>query len=100
MTGYRNDVAAFIHLSDAVVVASIGTEAQSRIVPQSFASARTVVTTNVGGLTELVINEMNGLVVPPEDSAAMSTALLRLLEDKNLKHNLETAAYIIGRAQS
>lgn len=93
MTGYRNDIAAFIHLSDFVVVASIGTEAQSRIVPQSFATSRTVITTDTGGLTELVSNEINGLVVKSKNSEALSNAMLRLLEDKTLKQNLEHAAY-------
>jgi glycosyltransferase involved in cell wall biosynthesis len=93
MTGYRNDIAAFIHLSDFVVVASIGTEAQSRIVPQSFATARTVVTTDTGGLTELVSNNLNGLVVPSKDANSMSHAMLSLLDNQELKHKLETAAY-------
>ncbi|OIR02827.1 alpha-D-kanosaminyltransferase [mine drainage metagenome] len=96
MTGYRNDVAAFIHLSDLVVVASIGTEAQSRIVPQSFATSRTVVTTNAGGLTELVSHEANGLVVPPSNAEAMSEAIIRLLDNQALKHKLESAAYTMA----
>jgi glycosyltransferase involved in cell wall biosynthesis len=93
MTGYRDDIAALIHLSDFVVVASIGTEAQSRIVPQSFATSRTVVSTDIGGLTELVSNGINGLVVPPKDAESMSYAMLKLLDDKILKHNLEHAGY-------
>ena len=93
MTGYRNDIAAFIHLSDFVVVASIGTEAQSRIVPQSFATSKTIVTTDTGGLTELVSHGINGLVVPPKDAEAMSEAILKLLNDPPLKKSLENAAY-------
>lgn len=93
MTGYRNDIAAFIHLSNFVVVASIGTEAQSRIVPQSFATSRTVVTTDTGGLTELVSDGINGLVVQPKDAESMSSAMLKLLDDQTLKHKLEDAAY-------
>lgn len=99
MTGYRNDIAAFIHLSDLVVVASIGTEAQSRIVPQSFATSRTVVTTDTGGLTELVSNEINGLVVPPRDAESMSKSILRLLNDEKLRHKLESAAYTMAVEQ-
>lgn len=99
MTGYRNDIAEFINLSDFVVIASIGTEAQSRIVPQSFASSRTVVTTNTGGLTELVLDGINGLVVAPEDAEAMSKAMLKLLDDRGLKQKLENSAYEMAVAQ-
>lgn len=93
MTGYRDDIAALIHLSDFVVVASIGTEAQSRIVPQSFATSKTVVSTDTGGLTELVLDSVNGLVIPPKDAKSMTQAMLKLLDDKILKQNLENAAY-------
>jgi len=93
MVGYREDVAAFISLSDLVVVASTGTEAQSRVVPQAFATKRTVVTTNTGGLTELVDNNINGLVVPPEDAYALEVAIKEILNDEALKSRLEDNAY-------
>lgn len=89
ITGYRNDIAAFTQLADLIVVASIGTEAQSRVVPQAFATRKTVVSTDVGGLTELVKNEHTGLVVQPKNAPAMATAILRLLNDKELKQTLE-----------
>jgi glycosyltransferase involved in cell wall biosynthesis len=93
ITGYREDTAAFTHLADLVVVASIGTEAQSRVVPQAFATRKTVVSTDIGGLTELVKDEHNGLVIPPKDAAAMAAAILRLLGDERLKQVLENNAF-------
>jgi glycosyltransferase involved in cell wall biosynthesis len=96
MTGYRDDVASFIHLSDFTVVASVGVEAQSQIVPQTFATRRTVVSTNAGGLTELVQDGVNGLVVPPRDAKAMSEAIIRLIEDDNLRNKLQKNAYMVA----
>jgi glycosyltransferase involved in cell wall biosynthesis len=93
MTGYRNDIAAFISLSDFVVIASIGTEAQSRIVPQTFASKKTVVSTDTGGLTELVVDSINGLVVPAKNVEKMESAMLRLLNNQTLHDKLKDEAY-------
>ena len=93
MTGYRNDVAAFMNLADLVVVASTGTEAQSRIVPQAFATKKTVVSTDTGGLTELVFNDNNGLIVPAKDAAALEQAINAILNDTELKSRLEKQAY-------
>lgn len=87
-TGYRNDVNQFIKLAELVVVSSIGVEAQSRIVPQAFATGKTVVSTSVGGLTELVQNGVNGLVVPPGDFIAMADAIEALLNDENKRDKL------------
>jgi glycosyltransferase involved in cell wall biosynthesis len=93
MTGYRNDVPAFIHLSDLIVIASIAVEAQSRIVPQAFATKRAVVSTNIGGLTELVEDGITGLVVPPKDSLSMSDSILRILSNTELRNQLAANAY-------
>jgi len=97
ITGYREDIAAFTHLADLLVVASIGTEAQSRIVPQAFATRKTVVVTDVGGLTELVKDEQNGLVIPPENALAMADAILKILEDLTLKQKFENNAYELAK---
>ena len=93
MVGYRDDVADLINLADLVVIASIATEAQSRVVPQSFASKTTVVSTSTGGLTELVKDRVNGLVVPPRDAEAMANAIEAVLIDESLKSYLEAQAY-------
>jgi glycosyltransferase involved in cell wall biosynthesis len=93
MPGYRSDVAQLLHLADVAVIASTAVEAQSRIVPQAFSTQRTVVSTNTGGLTELVKHEINGLVVPPKDATAMANAINRLIEDTELKTKLSQHAY-------
>lgn len=92
-TGYRDDVERFIHMADIVVVASTGVEAQSRIVPQAFATRRTVVSTDTGGLTELVNHEENGLVVPAGSSIAISEAIKRLIDDVGLRRKMANKAY-------
>ena len=96
MTGYRDDVASFIHLSDFTVIASVGVEAQSQIVPQTFATRRTIVCTNVGGLLEHVQDGVTGLIVPPRDMKAMSSAIIRLIEDDNLRNKLQENAYRVA----
>lgn len=95
-TGYREDVSSFIHMADLIVVSSIAVEAQSRIVPQSFATGKTVVSTNIGGLTELVDHEVNGLVVPAKNSEVISDAISRLIENEQLKKDLENRAYSLA----
>jgi glycosyltransferase involved in cell wall biosynthesis len=92
MTGYRQDIAAFMQLSDFIVIASTY-EAQSRIAPQAFASGKTVVATAIGGLPEVVKDGENGLLVPAEDSRALAAAMLTLLQDRRLNARLKENAY-------
>jgi len=91
LTGYREDISAFMNLADLIVVSSLA-EAQSRIVPQAFASGKTVVATRIGGIPELVQNGKNGLLVPVEDPQAMTEAIASIIYDNQLKLQLEQNA--------
>ena len=46
-----------------------------------MAASLPVVATNVGGNTEAVTDGINGLIVPPDDPAALAAAITRLLSD-------------------
>ena len=50
-----------------------------------------MVSTAVSGIPELVHDGENGLLVPPEDPAALASALLKLAADAPLRDRLATA---------
>jgi glycosyltransferase involved in cell wall biosynthesis len=50
-----------------------------------------VVSTPVAGIPELISDGENGLLVPPQDSSALASALARLLDDPSLRHRLAYA---------
>ena len=79
--GYREDVADLMGAADAVVVASVAVEAQSRVVPQAFAVGTPVVATHVGGLPELVRDGDTGYLVPPSDGEAIAGALHKVVSN-------------------
>ena len=55
---------------------------------EALASSVPVVSTNVGGIPFLVEHENTALLVPAEDHQAMAAAVIRLLQDHQLKNNL------------
>lgn len=50
-----------------------------------------VVSTPVSGIPELITPEINGLLVPPQDSTSLAAALARLLDDPILRCRLAVA---------
>ena len=55
---------------------------------EAMALGLPIVSTNVGGLPFLVENELEGLLVKPDDIKAMANAIIRLKEDNLLKDKL------------
>lgn len=50
------------------------------------------VSTNVSGIPELLTNDVNGLLVEPDDSQALAKAIERLIRDPHLRQRLGRAA--------
>jgi len=90
--GNQSDVVPWLQAFDVFALPSYANEG----VPQALAQAMLVglpcVTTNVGGIGELARHEETALVVPPEDPAALRSALQRILTDSLLAKNLGDAA--------
>jgi glycosyltransferase involved in cell wall biosynthesis len=64
---------------------------------EAYASGVPVVSTNVGGVPDIVVDGVSGLLVPPGDPAAMALAVVRLLDDRNLAARLVQVG--LGQAQ-
>lgn len=74
--------------SSHFVIAPYRSAPQSAIVPLAYAAGRPVVATNVGGLSEQVLEGVTGALAPPEDPAAFADAVERVLADlQNLAKN-------------
>ena len=59
---------------------------------EAMAAGKAVVASAVGGLPQLITDGENGLLVAPRDSAALTAALARLLDDEALRARLGAAA--------
>ncbi|GAC1405356.1 MAG: glycosyltransferase family 4 protein [Chloroflexota bacterium] len=58
------------------------------VVLEAMAAGRPVIASNIGGLTDIVVPEETGLLVPPGDSIALQRAIERLLADPALRERL------------
>ncbi|HEX8170542.1 MAG TPA: glycosyltransferase family 4 protein [Thermoanaerobaculia bacterium] len=68
------EIATYFAACD-VVLAPYRIEAQSGVALTAFHFARPVIATRVGGLPEIIEEGRNGMLVPPEDPAALARAV-------------------------
>jgi glycosyltransferase involved in cell wall biosynthesis len=76
----------------AVVACPSRREGYGVVAREAMAHGRPVVASAVGGLLDAVEDGVTGLLVPPGDTAALRAALVRLLEDGELRARLGGAA--------
>ncbi|MFN8473389.1 MAG: glycosyltransferase family 4 protein [Anaerolineae bacterium] len=94
--GHRTDVPALLAQSDLFVLPSLF-EGLPLSVLEAMAAGKPVIATAVGGTGEAVTDGETGLLVPPADSAALASAIQRVLSDPALSHRLGAAGQ--ARAQ-
>ena len=77
--------------ADIAVIPTIACEGTSLSCLEALAAGCAVVSTNVGGLPDLVYDGMNGLLVDP-DARCIAAAINRLIVDSQLRERLQRSA--------
>ena len=74
------------------VVPSVTPEAFGLAALEAMSAGRPVIASDIGGLPELISDDVDGLLVPPGDVGALRDALARVLDDKALASRIGAAA--------
>jgi glycosyltransferase involved in cell wall biosynthesis len=74
-----------------VVLAARRGEGLPNVVLEAFAHGRPVVATPVAGVRDLVVDGVNGFLVPPDDPRALRDALARLAHERGLAARMGAA---------
>jgi glycosyltransferase involved in cell wall biosynthesis len=82
--GHRTDIPDVVSAFDAYVLPSL-TEGLPLSLLEALAAGNPIVCTRVGGNPEIVEDGVNGYLVPPGDSAALTDAILRLGADPEFR---------------
>jgi glycosyltransferase involved in cell wall biosynthesis len=88
MPGNQDDVVPWLQALDAFALPSYANEGVPQAIMQAMACGVPVVSTAVGAIGELVRDGDTGLVVAPQDAAALGAALARFEDDPALRARL------------
>jgi len=85
--GFREDIPELLASFDIFVLPS-RSEGFGRVNLEAMAMGKSVISTNVGGVPEVVLDGVTGILVPPGNSKALSHAIMRLLDDSHLRESM------------
>jgi glycosyltransferase involved in cell wall biosynthesis len=78
--------------ASVVVVPSVWPEPCPTVILEAMAHGRPVIGSRIGGIPDLVHDGLTGLLVPPNDPAALASGLRCLLGNRELRHRLGASA--------
>lgn len=80
-TGWRDDVPEVMASIDVLAHARINPEPFALVLLEAMAMRKPVVASRTGGVPEAILDGITGFLVPPQDSKALSEAIIKLLEN-------------------
>ena len=78
--GWKEDVSKILSILYLIVLPSLN-EAVGRVLLEAGAAGIPAIATNVGGVPEVVIDSVTGILVPPESGVEIAKAIMFLLEN-------------------
>lgn len=96
LLGQLPDVADLIRILDISVLPS-DSEALPMSLIESMAASVPIIATDVGSLRELVIDGVNGYIIPPNSSTELAQAMLKIIGNETLAKNMGKMGAKIAR---
>jgi len=90
-TGFKNDVRPYLAVSNVFVFPSYR-EGFPNSVLQAAAMGLPSIVSNINGCNEIIINNFNGLIIPPRNINRLVEKMILLIENDSLRNNLSANA--------
>lgn len=82
--GYQEDIPKILARLDVLVSATVTPEAFGRVIIEAQAAGVPVVATKVGGVVDIIKDNVNGLLSCPNDPRGMADCVLKIAKNKEL----------------
>lgn len=86
-TGFIDDSLKSLYYKAAdifILPSTMSTESFGIVNLEAMASSIPIVASNIGGIPDVIKNEINGLLVQPKDPEGLANSIIKLLNDKSL----------------
>jgi glycosyltransferase involved in cell wall biosynthesis len=89
LTGFLSlDEVHYLIINSDMFIMPSRTEGTPIAILEAAALARPIIASNVGGIPDVITDQVDGMLVRPEDPDELAAAIIKLIEDQNLSHRL------------
>jgi glycosyltransferase involved in cell wall biosynthesis len=89
--GFQSDIRPYLAIPDILVFPSYR-EGFPNVVMQAGAMELPCIVTDINGCNEIIVDGVNGLIIPPKDKDALKEKMELLIKDIALRNRLKSAA--------
>ncbi|OED30838.1 glycosyltransferase family 4 protein [Methanosphaera sp. WGK6] len=86
----NKNIRKFYDMSNIIVIPSICYDNSPLVIYESFSTGTPVIGSNIGGIPELIEENVNGFLFEPGNSESLKEKLLKVINDKELLKKLES----------
>ncbi|MBL7085218.1 MAG: lipopolysaccharide heptosyltransferase II [Candidatus Omnitrophica bacterium] len=90
--GRQSNIPQVLARLDALVLPTVTQEAFGRVLIEAGACGVPVIASKVGGVVDIIQDGVNGILVQPQDTVSLATAITRLFKEPQLSQKLVLAA--------
>ncbi len=91
MTGHREDIPEILSAIDLLAFPSYANEGVPQAILQAFAAGKTVIASNAGSISEIVLNNKTGILIPSRNSSVLAKRIIELLKDNDKRKKMAFA---------
>lgn len=92
--------AADIFIAPSITDSTGDTEGQGITLVEAMASTTAIISTDTGGISEVIEHDKTGILVPPQNPLKLKSAIVRLIEDQELRVVLAQKAKQVSQSYS
>ena len=83
LLGFKDNIDKFYQSSDAIILIS-KSEGLPMSLLEAMSCSKLLIASDVGGISDLITNEWNGFLIPPNDSQYLTSCLLKIIESPSI----------------
>lgn len=85
ITGYISEVAPYLSILDIAVLPSVAVETFSMAILECMAMGKSIIMTDIGGASELIIEGENGYLCPPNNVSELVDSIKKIIDTNSFK---------------